>query len=217
VLRIMTPVVPAPAAGGLSGRSVSGTAPVTRAARGQIRNAVAAVDVRVTVEIVIVVDGDVVPAPAAAAAPTAAPECSHHHANAEGDSDTGSVVPRRRVVDGGIGVDRGTVHDHGIVARHVDDLGIGLLNDDDLLGFHDLGLDLLLFVGFEIAFLLSLLAHALHSVHDIALLRQEGVAEVGGPLEVVGQALDHVGQTRQRLNAWIPRLLRHSISEFFVL
>ena len=49
-----------------------------------------------------------------------------------------------------------------------------------ILGFH-----LLLLAGFQIAFVLGLFAHALHGIHHIALLGQERVAEVSGPLNVV--------------------------------
>jgi len=96
-------------------------------------------------------------------------------------------------------------------------LWIGLFDHDHGLAFDDLGFHLLLLVRFQVAFILSLLAHALHGIHHVALLRQERVAQIGGPLDVVCQALYHVGQTSQGLDAWIPRLLRRSIGERFVL
>ena len=94
---------------------------------------------------------------------------------------------------------------------------IGLFDDDHALVFDDFGFHLLLLGGFQIALFLGLLAHALHGIHHIALLRQECVAQVGGPLNVVGEALDYIGQSRQGLDAWVPGLLRYGISESLVL
>jgi hypothetical protein len=50
-------------------------------------------------------------------------------------------------------------------------LRIGLLNNDDVLVFDDLGFHVLLFGRFQIAGVLSFLAHALHGIHHVALLR----------------------------------------------
>jgi hypothetical protein len=58
--------------------------------------------------------------------------------------------------------------------------------------------------------------HALHGIHYIALLRQESVAQIGGPLNVVSETFHHVGKGSHGLNAWIPRLLRDSIGECLV-
>jgi hypothetical protein len=74
-------------------------------------------------------------------------------------------------------------------------LRIGLFNHDDALAFDDSGFDLLLFGGLQSTFVLSLLAHALNSIHDIAFLRQKCVAQVNGPLDVVSQALHHFRQS----------------------
>jgi hypothetical protein len=96
-------------------------------------------------------------------------------------------------------------------------LRIRLFHDDHALTFDDLGLHFLLFVRFQIPGSLGFFAHALHGFHQIILLRQKRVAEIGGPLDVVGQTLDHIGQAGECLNAWVPRLLRSSIGECFVL
>ncbi len=93
---------------------------------------------------------------------------------------------------------------------------IGLFDYDDALVFDDLGFHLLLLGGFQSAFFLGLLAHALNGIHDVALLCQKGVAEISGPLNVVSQPLYHFGQSRQSLDARIPRLFRHRIGERFV-
>ena len=50
-------------------------------------------------------------------------------------------------------------------------LDYGLLDDDDLLRFHYLRLDLLLFVGFQITRFLGFFPHALNRIHNVALLR----------------------------------------------
>jgi len=50
-------------------------------------------------------------------------------------------------------------------------------------------------------------SHPLHGVHHIALLREEGIAEVGRPLDVVAQAFDDVGQPGEPLNGRIPIFL----------
>ena len=47
--------------------------------------------------------------------------------------------------------------------------------------------------------------------------REEGVAELGRPLDVVGQALDRVGQARHPLDAGVPRLLGHGVRQGLAL
>ena len=94
---------------------------------------------------------------------------------------------------------------------------ISLLHNDRGLAFDNPCFHVLLLVGFQIAFVLRLFAHALHGIHYIALLGQEGVAEISRPLNVVRQAIDHVGQGGEGLDACIPRLFRDSIGQRFVL
>jgi hypothetical protein len=57
----------------------------------------------------------------------------------------------------------------------------------------------------------------LHGFHHIALLCQERVAKIGGPLNIVCQTLDHIGQPGKGLDARIPWLLGHGIGQSFVL
>jgi len=128
--------------------------------------------------------------PAATPSPAAAPEGSHHHANAKRDRYTGSVVSRRRVVDGWVRVYRRPIYNGGVVSGHIDDLGIGLLDDDRALILDHLCLDLLLLVTAEVSLVLGFLAHALDGFHHVVLLRKEGVAKIGRPLNVIGEALD---------------------------
>jgi hypothetical protein len=48
-------------------------------------------------------------------------------------------------------------------------------------------------------------------------LREEGVTEIGCPLDVASHTLNHVGISCQGLNAWVPILLLHRAREGFVL
>jgi len=95
-------------------------------------------------------------------------------------------------------------------------LGIGLLDHDNAGALDNLGFDLLLFGGFEVAFVLSFLAHALNRVHDILLLREEGIAQVRRPLDVISKALHDIGKCGHGLDTGIPRLLGDSIGECFI-
>jgi hypothetical protein len=96
-------------------------------------------------------------------------------------------------------------------------LGIGLLDYNNLLGFNDLGLDLLLFVGFQIALFLGLRSHPLYRFHHVILLNQESVTQLGGPLDVVREPLDHVREPRQCLDARVPGLFRNRVRQRLIL
>jgi hypothetical protein len=142
-----------------------------------LRRPVAAANIRVAVEIVVVIDSDVVvTTPAAAPTPTSAPHRPHRNTNAKRDRHPRRIISRWRIVNRGIGVHRWPIHDRWIVRRHIHDLRIRLLDNDRALVFDDLGFYLLLLVRFQIACALGLLAHTLHGFHQIALLRQKGVA-----------------------------------------
>src|SRR6516162_454396 len=109
-------------------------------------DAVAPLDVGVAIEIVIVVYGDVVvAAPPAAPTPAPGPHSSHGHSNAEGNCHSRSVVTRRRVSNRRVWVHGRAVDYRGVIARNVNNLGIGLLDHNDLFALHGLGLDLHLF------------------------------------------------------------------------
>jgi hypothetical protein len=186
------------------------------APRQAVIDAVSAIDVGISIEVIVVVDVDVVAAPAAAPAIAAGPERAHRHAYSKRDRDACRIVPGRRIVDGRIGIDGRTVDYDGTVGGHIDYLGIGRFDDDDLLALDDLGLDLLLFRCLQISLVLGLLAHALYGIHHAALLRQERISEVRCPRNVVGQALHHFGQRGQCLDAGIPGLLGDRVSECLV-
>jgi hypothetical protein len=57
----------------------------------------------------------------------------------------------------------------------------------------------------------------LDCVHHVSLLRQECVSQVRRPLNIASHPLHHVWILYQRLDAWVPRLLCHSIRESFAL
>ena len=92
-----------------------------------------------------------------------------------------------------------------------------MLDHDHAFVFDDFGFHLLLFGRFQVAFVLSLLAHALHGIHDIALLREKCIPQVGGPLNVVCEAIYYFRQSRQSLDAGIPCLFRDGVGKRFVL
>ena len=134
-------------------------------------------DVRVAVEVVVVVDIDIiVAAPSAAPTPTATPKGPHHDADTKGNCYSRGVVSRRRIIDGRVRVYRRTVDDDGIIRRHIYDLRIRLLDHDHTLVLDGLGFHLLLLSRLQIALILGFLAHALHGIHDVALLRQKRIA-----------------------------------------
>jgi hypothetical protein len=45
---------------------------------------------------------------------------------------------------------------------------------------------------FQRAFVLSFLAHALDGIHNIALLRQEGISQIRRPLNIIGQTFHQI-------------------------
>ena len=173
----------------------------------------ATTDTRIPIEIVVDVYVDVTATPTAAPAPATGPKRSHRHSEAEGnrrhaDAIVWGIVNRWIRI-----VKRRTPHYHGIVGRHIHHLRIGLFDDNHALALDDSRFHLLLFGRLQSAFVLGLLAHALHRIHNIALLRQEGVAQIDGPLNVVAQTLYHVRKGRHGLDARIPGLFLHRIRE----
>jgi hypothetical protein len=158
-------------------------------------------------EVVVVVDVDIVVA-APSASPTRAttPEGSHRDPNTERYGHAGRIVAGGRIGDRGIRINRSPIHNGWVVAGHIDDFWASLLDDDNLLIFDDLGFHFLLFAGLQVSCVLSFLAHALHGVHHVALLRKKSIPKIRRPLDVVSQLLDQVRQSRQGLDAWIPVL-----------
>jgi hypothetical protein len=71
--------------------------------------------------------------------------------------------------------------------------------------------------GFQIACTLSLCTQPLDCVHHVRLLCQECVSKVRRPLDVARHPLNHVRKLYQWLDAWVPRLLGHSVRQRFAL
>ncbi len=166
------------------------------------------------VEIVVPVDVDVhvvvVPVPAApqrrARGDAGAPEESV-------DERGVRHRPVRRVVRRVRGPPPTSVHDRRLVGRHVDDLRIRRLDHDVGLRPFLLHLDLLLLVALQISGGLGLRAQVLHGVHHLRLLREERVAQLLRPGEVLVHPVQHLGEGGQRLDALVPRLVLQRILE----
>ena len=102
--------------------------------------------VTVVDEVVVVIDIDVVAAaPPAVVAPAAAPRRTHRDSHTERDRHARRVITWWRISDWGIGIHRRAVYYDRVIARHVNNLRVCLLNHDDLFALDDLGLHLLLF------------------------------------------------------------------------
>jgi len=181
-------------------------------------HAVASLNVGVAVEVVIVVDGDVVVgAPTATITPTATPKRTHHHADAKRNGHSRCVVAWRWVGDRWIRIRWRPVNHGRVITGNVDNLRVGLFDHDYGLALNDLRFYLYLLIRFQIAFVLGLRAHALDSVHDIFLLREEGVAQIRSPLNIVGKTFHNIRQSGQRLNARVPRLFGNRFGQSLVL
>jgi hypothetical protein len=63
--------------------------------------------------------------------------------------------------------------------------------------------------------LLSPEPHALYSGHDILLLGQESVAQIGSPADVRRQAMQQIGHHDERLNTGVPWLRRRRRNQGF--
>ena len=182
--------------------------------------AVTAADVGVADKVVVVVDVDVVVAPAAAPAPAAsAPRSSHRPANSERDRACSNdcTCRIRRIVNRRIRIDWRAIDNRGRIRRHIDDIWISLLDDDHRLFLNDLCLYSLLRVGLQGSCALRFLAHSLNGVHNVALLREKSIAKFCRPLNVIGQPLHQVWESRHSLNARVPRLFRDSIGKRLAL
>ena len=139
------------------------------------------VDVPVDVRVPVDVDVHVAPVPVAMP-----PGVSPRDADGDpGEKRCPRVWGRVDVIRRVRGVRPHAVHHRGVVRRHVDDLRVGLLDDDDglriLLDHHGL-----LLARLQIALVIRFLAELLNGVHDILLLREEGVPQFLRPVQLVG-------------------------------
>jgi len=102
-------------------------------------------NVAVSSEVVVIVYVDgVVAAPSASITPPSTPEGAHSYAHSKRNRQSGSIVSGIVI---GIRVDRWSPHVNGVITRHVNDLGVGLLDDHDALLLNYFGFDLDLLVG----------------------------------------------------------------------
>src|SRR5271156_3873044 len=203
MLRIVLPVVAA------AGRQGAGAIYIARVD-------VPSIDIRVVVVayvIIVDVNVDVTAPPPTVIAPTAVVIGTDGEPDPEGDRNARSIITGRGVVNRRIRVDGRSVNGHGIIGRHINDLWVGLLNDHDGLRFYYLSFHRLLFGGFQVSCIHGLLAHALHRVHHITLLRKEGVTQVSGPLDTVDELLHQVWERGHGLDAGIPVLVLHGVGE----
>jgi hypothetical protein len=165
----------------------------TAAVATDIVHAVAAANVCIAIEVVVHVDVDITAAPTATPTPTATPRSSHGHTNAERNrARCDDCTSRWWIVNWRVRIGRRSVYNRRVVGRNVNNLRICLLNDNHFLALNDLRLNFLLLVRCKCPGILRLVAHTLNRVHYIFLLGQKCIAEIGGPLNIVGQAFDYV-------------------------
>jgi len=143
----------------------------------------------VLLEIIVHVDVDVVAAPSCPVAPSA-PGRPDRQSYSERDRrrchDGTCRVNRSRVINRRVRVHGGSVNDGGIIGGYIDDVGLRRLHNDHLFVVYNLVFDFHLLSGFQSALVLSFLSHPLHRIHNVALLGKKGIAEISGPLNVVG-------------------------------
>jgi hypothetical protein len=96
----------------------------------------------------------------------------------------------------------GTVSASWIVGRRIHEFGIGWLYDDALaFGRHPL-----LGVGPECSRGCSLVPETLDRIHDVRLLRHDGITQLFGPVEFLAHHPQDLGKRHQGLDAGVPRL-----------
>src|SRR5208282_451167 len=108
---------------------------------------------------------------------------------------------------------RTAVHHPRVICWDVNDVGAGRFNGDRriLLRYG------LLRRALKIAGFFRSLAHHLHGVHHILFLVVVGVAERRRPREVLVHISEDGGKCSERLDARVPRLLVHSLTQSFAL
>ena len=119
-----------------------------------------------------------------------------------------SEIERRVIGIGPIAVDAPR-----IIVRNIDDVGPGRLDHDLLI----LGRDRLLRCRSERTGGLRTLAQALNGVHDIRLLREKGVAELLGPLQIAVHHAQELRKRNERFDARIPGLLLQRRRQYVAL
>ena len=87
-----------------------------------------------------------------------------------------------------------------VIERHVNNVGIGRC-DRDLVVLHR---HLAARIGVQFVGITGFTAQALHGIHHVGLLRQEGITQLGEPIEVAIHHFQNLRKSRQRFDARIP-------------
>ncbi len=159
------------------------------------------------------------PAPATPTVPAIAEEIAHRNRRVESEIQAAHHDGIRRPIPARIGIVlRRSPDPDRVVLRHVHHVRVHRVDIDRALVVSHL----LLRRGSQLAGLLRLLPQGLHRIHHVLLLRQKSVAQVGGPIHVGVELLQHVGKHDQRLYAGVPVLLldrgsEHGTGETWVL
>jgi len=146
------------------------------------------------------------PAPAIAAVET--------DSEADAERKVWAAIPDAGIrVPSGPGDNRTAVNQPGIISRNVNYLGVSRLNGNGgvLIRYG------LLRRGFKIAGLFRSLAHHLNGVHHILFLVVVGVSERGGPGEVFVHVAKDRGKSGKGLDAGVPGLLVHRLTQGIAL
>jgi len=147
--------------------------------------------------------------PAPTAPSQTAEEASDINTRAEPESKTDVRVIKRRIVT----IDRRSPHVCGIVDRHVNHLRVGRLNVNRRLSILRLSGDVHLGVRLQSARLTRLAPQPLHGLHDVGLLSEKGVPQIGGPTNIRVQPGDYIREDHQRLDTGIPVLLARGLHQ----
>lgn len=164
----------------------------------------------------IIVDDDSVAEPVRAPAPCVpSPPSAEAKTDVEADTEAETEVGVKQCWIETVGGN--TPHIIRIINRYVDYIRICRNDFDHLLSVLILSVDNLLRCRREAAVGLRPDTHSLNCVHNIGLLRQECIAKIRGPADVLGQFIQGVGDSNKRLDARIPILLFGSIEELLAL
>src|SRR6266849_3080169 len=145
-----------------------------------------------------------------------APSISSEKAEPEADSKSnprsGQEYPRHRIPTR-IRDDRLTVHEPGVIGRHVDHFRVSRFDDDCVA----LSCYLLLFIAIQVAGLAGLLTHGLDGVRHCLLLIGVCVAKRGSPREVLVHVFKNRGKLGDGLHTRVPGLFVDFLCQFFTL
>ena len=160
----------------------------------------------VEVVVAIDVDVDVAAAPVAIAPQRAADDDAGGEAEQRAAVGIVAIAGRIPVIRRVRRIRPCAVHHGRVVRRHVDDFGIGRLDLDDRGAVLHFRRDLLLLGVLERALRDGLGAQRLRGRHHFLLLRQEGVAELLRPVELLAHHRQHLRKHGERLDRRVPGL-----------